>query len=464
MTETWHPKPWHPEALAAAIDNPKMALWMKMGLGKTVIAATAVRELMDRAQVNRTLIVGPVRVIESVWPAEMRKWEHLTDLPFRLVRGSMKHRGAVLDTPWHGVELLSYETLTWAIRDHFRRRPLPWQMLILDEADKLKRPGSQRFRAMRHRCAEFTRVLELAGSPVASGLVDLWGPIFLMDQGERLGRVYSYRGAGGSFLARWFRTKDSGWGYEPLPHAEKEIRSRVSDVALSMRIEDYVDDLPPLVETDVWGDLPGKVADKYAILEKEMYLQLERGEVEAANGGVLTSKTRQLANGAMYLDGGKEWEEVHTAKLDALAEVVSEQAGAPLIVCYQFRSDLARLKKRYPRAATLEHDSPRIIDEWNRGEHELLLIHPASAGHGINLQDGGDSMAFFGLGYSFGQYEQACARIAGGLRRKRPTFIYRVLTRGTIDETVLYVLRSRCTVQEALFERMRRRQNLPAVA
>ena len=456
----WESRPWQDHALDWLTLQDKSALWMQMGLGKTVVAASHILQRMDMGHVNRCLVVGPVRVIESVWPSELRKWDHLAGLPFRLVRGSMKHRAAMLAEPWHGIELLSYETLTWCIRDWGRKRKLPWQMVVFDEVSKLKSPSTQRFRALRHRCQDFHYVLELTGSPAPQGLENVWAPIYLMDQGQRLGRVYSYNGGG--FMARWFRPSPTGFGFEPTPSAHREIHEAVADITLAMRAEDYID-LPPLIVNDVWVDLPRDALALHAEMEKEMFVRLASGSaIEIANGGVLTGKCRQLANGAMYVERTTNWEAVHDAKLKALDEV-DEEAGGPLLVAYQFRSDLERLQKRYPWARTLERGRPETVEKWNAGKIPMLLIHPASAGHGLNLQHGGDTLVFMGCGYSYDQYEQTVARLAGGLRRERPVFVHRIVGRRTIDEAVLEALEGRCDVQTVLMKRLAR-QNLPTEA
>jgi SNF2 family DNA or RNA helicase len=452
----WTPKPYQERALQFVLDNPRCQLWLDKGLGKTSVALHAIDQLMQENVVQRVLVVSTRRITKSVWPAEVEKWG--LQIPLRDIEGSPTWRAQLLNTKWVGIETITFEKLKWLfdswVKPRGRGRPLPWQLIVFDESSKLKAPGTQRFRALRRWQHALPRVVHLTGSPAPSGLLNLWGPAFLLDHGERLGRTYT------GFKERWFRTADPmGWKLEPLPGADAFVHEKLDDITISLRAADYLE-MPPLVVNDVPVDLPTSVRAGYRVLERDMFLELSRGTVEAANGGVLTSKCRQMANGALYLNGEqRDWEILHDEKLEALDEVMEEAEGQPIIVAYQFRSDLARLQARYKHAAYLHgaKDPDRVVAEWNDGKHQMLLIHPASAGHGLNLQDGGCHMAFFGCPWSFDQYDQCLDRIAGGLRRQRPTFIHRIIARDTVDEDVVTALEGHRTVQEVLKERLSRR-------
>lgn len=450
----WAPKSYQSEALDFVLAHERAALWLEMGLGKTSVAATAIAELMDRAEVSRVLVVAPKRVIKSVWPQELAKWDHL-DVPIREIEGSMRQRARLLDSPWCGVETINYEKLKWLFRDYLKGRELPWDMVIFDESSKLKAVGTQRFRAIRRRVTDLNarRILQLTGSPAPSGLLNVWAPTFLLDGGERLGRTYT------AFRDRWFTTDFMGWAYLPRAGADEFIYNELADITLSMRSADHLD-LPPLIVNDIWVDMPAGCQADYRELEDEMFLQLEHDTVEAANGGVLTNKCRQFANGALYVNGSTDWRELHDAKFEALDDVIEENSGKPLLVAYQFKSDLARLRKRLPRATVYNEakDPIELESRWNRGEVPLMLIHPGSAGHGLNLQGGTDTLVLFGLGWSFDQYDQVIARIAGGLRRERPTFVHRLLTSGTVDRSVVEAIEGRRAVQDVLKDEVKRRR------
>jgi SNF2 family DNA or RNA helicase len=446
----WIPKKYQEEALAFALEHEYAQLWLDKGLGKTSVALHAIADLMDRLEVSRVLVVSTRRITKNVWPSEVAKWDSLKHLPIRDIEGSPKRRSEMLDEPYYGIETITFEKLTWLFGAHLGRRGvLPWDMVIFDESSKLKQPGTRRFRSLRAWQDKLPRTLNLTGSPAPSGLLNVWAPTFLLDAGERLGRTYT------RYRDTWFATDFMGWKFEPVKGALEHIHKQLSDITLSMSAKDYLD-LPPLVVNDIWLPFPDEAEQPYRQLEREMFLDLERGTVEVANGGVLTGKCRQIANGALYLNGeSKEWQIIHDKKIEALDEILEEAMGRNIIVAYQFKSDLARLRAKYPTAAVLVGKDDHLIDEWNEGQHSMLILHPASAGHGLNLQDGGCDMVMFGMPWSFDQYDQCVDRIAGGLRRERPTFIHRILVECSVERAVVNSLNNNCTVQEALRQQMK---------
>lgn len=452
----WQPKPYQQRAVEFGLEHKAFQLWLAKGLGKTSITLHLTEEYFDRCEVGRVLVISTLRITTGVWPQEITKWD--LDIPIRDIEGGQKAQARILETPWWGIETLTFGKLKWLaswIRSRCLRKgkPLPWQLIIFDESSKMKAAGTQRFRAMRHIQPHFPeRVINLTGSPAPQGMHGVWGPAFMLDGGERLGRTFE------AFDDRWFQTNPWTRKKEARPGAADHIHERLQDVTLAMKAEDYLT-LPPLVINDVRADLPPPLWELNRQLERELFLQLEQGTVEIANPGVLTGKCRQLANGALYLNGETdEWEDLHEVKLELIDEVVEEAEGEPVIVAYQFKFDLVRLRKRYPYAAVLADDKGgRIVDEWNAGKHQMLLLHPASAGHGLNLQDGGAHMAFLGCPWSFDMYDQCLDRIAGGLRRQRPTYIHRLTLRGTVDEDIIVSLETNRSLQEVLMDRMTQR-------
>ena len=447
----WQPRNYQRRALEFMRDNARCAVWMSPGLGKTSTTGTFIEELLDRFEVSRVLWVATKRIAEDVVPVEFAKWDHLSYIPIRALDGTPKQRERMVHEHYYGVETITYELLAWLMRMYRERgRKLPWQMIVFDESSKLKAPGTQRFRALRRKQPDLPKyVIELTGSPAPQGLLNVWAPSFILDAGQRLGRTYP------AFKERYFRPADfMGWRFEPRPGAVDAIHAQLKDITISMRAEDYLE-LPELVITDINTHLPHDVRALYQQLEQDMFLQLEHGAVEVANGGVLTGKCRQVANGALYLDGGNDrWQVLHDAKLDALDDIVEELEGNNLIVAYQFKSDLARLQDKYKHAVSIQEKD--AVARWNAGEIQMLLLHPASAGHGLNLQHGGSHLALFGCPWSHDQYEQSIARIAGGLRRERTTFVYRILTNDTVDADVVRSLAEHRALQEVLKERMRK--------
>jgi len=304
-----------------------------------------------------------------------------------------------------------------------------------------------------------SRLIELTGTPASNGLKDLWGQLWFLDKGERLGRTYT------AFTERWFTTDYNGYGLIPRPYAFDEITARCKDVCLSFNVEDWFDIAKPIVNT-IYVDLPQAARNLYKQMEREMFAELAGREITAVNAAAKSSKLLQCANGAVYLDplvesdtGPKEWRGVHDAKIEALQSLVEEQAGAPLLVAYHFKSDCARLRAAIPVARTLD-DSAGMEQAWNRGNVPVLLVHPASAGHGLNLQHGGNAICFFGNWWNLEERLQVIERI-GPVRQaqagfKRPVFVHQIVARDTVDEVVVDRVQSKGTVQEALMQYMKR--------
>ena len=429
----------------------RAALWMPMGGGKTVTTLTALNALDLVEDVFPLLVLAPLRVARTTWPEEVAKWTHLRHLRVSVVTGSAKARSAALEAP-ADIYTINYDNLQWLISE--LALAWPFRTVIADEFTRLKsfrlRQGSKRARALGSVAhTKVSRFIGLTGTPSPNGLSDLWGQTWFLDQGLRLGRTYS------AFSDRWFAKGYDGYSLKPLPTAQPEIEGRLKDICLT------VDALPvdEPIQNPIFVDLPPAARQIYSDMEKEMFAQIKEHGVEALNAAAKTMKCLQLANGAIYTDDKGSWSGVHDAKLEALESVIEEAGGAPVLVAYHFKSDLARLQKAFPKGRVLDKD-PATIARWNRGEIQLLFAHPASAGHGLNLADGGNILVFFSLNWNLEEHMQIIERI-GPLRQKqagytRPVFVHYIMARDTVDDLILERLRSKKSVQEILLEAMKR--------
>lgn len=450
---TFKPHDYQEEALAHLYKERRAALWMPMGGGKTVTTLTALEALSVVEEVYPALVLAPLRVARSTWPDEIQKWPHLSHLRVSVITGTPKQRQAALDTP-ADIYTTNYDNLVWlrgAVGDAW-----PFKTVIADEFTRLKsfrlRQGSKRARALgavAH--THVNRFIGLTGTPAPNGVKDLWGQIWFLDKGERLGKTFS------AFEQRWFRKGYDGYSLMPYEHTQAEVENRLKDICLTVR--GLPVDEP--ISTPIYVNLPPEARKAYDEMETEMFTVINDEGVEAVNAAVRTQKCLQLANGAAYVDEYRNWEAVHDAKLEALDSIIEEANGAPVLVAYNFKHDLARLQKRYPRGRVLDAD-PDTIRDWNRGEIGLLFAHPASAGHGLNLADGGNILAFFGVNWNLEEHMQIIERI-GPMRQKqagydRPVFIYPILASNTVDTLVMYRLTSKKSVQEVLLEALERRK------
>ena len=447
------PHDYQREALDWLYGHPRTALWMPMGGGKTVTTLTALDALDLVEGVYPVLVLAPKRVAISTWPDEVAKWPHLKRLRVSVINGTPKQRQAALDAP-ADVYTMAYDNLSWlceTLGDDW-----PFVTVVADELTRLKsfriRQGSKRAGALgRVAHSKVKRFIGLTGTPGANGLKDLWGQTWFLDRGERLGRTFS------AFEQRWFRKGYDGFSLQPQPHAQGEIQALLSDICLT--VTGLPVDEP--IRNPIYVDLPPKARAQYRDMEDEMFAEIGAEGVEAANAAVRTQKCLQIANGAIYTDDAGNWEAVHDAKLDALESVIEEANGAPVLVAYNFKHDLQRLRRRFPQARVLDAD-PDTIRQWNAGQVPVLFAHPASAGHGLNLADGGNILAFFGLNWSLEEHMQIIERI-GPMRQKqagydRPVFVHYIMAKNTVDNLVFDRLASKRTVQEVLLEAMKRRK------
>lgn len=437
------------EAVQFIKDTPNCALWLDMGLGKTVSTLTAISELLSENAMKRVLIVAPLRVALSTWPNEIKHWRHLKSLEINQLAGcTASVRTARANCLDFDINVINREMIPWLVE--FWGQKWPYDMVVIDESSAFKSTQAKRWRALRSVLPRVKRMIQLTATPASNNLIDMWPQIYLMDRGERLGKTK------GIFLERFCRqVGNPQWNqWEVRPDKRNDLFAKVADICLRMKAIDYID-VPDRIDS-VTQITPAPAWRKhYDALQKDFILSLESGEITAVNAAVQANKLLQLCNGAMYLDEGG-WEVVHDDKIEALAEIV-EQTDEPLLVAYSFKSDLARLKAKFPQAVELGKD-PETIAKWNGGEIPMLLAHPASAGHGLNLQKGGRIIVWFGLPWSLELY----AQFNGRLHRQgqdKPVLVYHILAYRTMDEAVHSALGRKDSTQQDLLEAVKRLQN-----
>lgn len=465
MSRPFTPRGYQSLALDFLLDQPRANLFAGMGLGKTITCLTLLDALHNVAGESApTLVLAPLRVAATTWPEEARKWDHLRGLDVVSVTGSASERAAALKRS-APIYCTNYENLPW-LRQYFEDtgRPWPFRRVIADESTRLKsfrtRQGGVRARALAK--VAHTQVeswVNLSGTPAPNGLADLWGQQWFIDAGQRLGRTYS------AFQGRWFRPLPQGdyTKWVPSEHAEREIHARLADCTLAIDPKDWFDLREPIVNV-IRVDLPKPARKIYDAMEKEFFAEIAGHEVEAVNAAAKSQKLLQLANGAVYVtpegSADRETIEVHDLKLQALESIINEAAGMPVLVAYHFKSDLARLRRTFPQGRELDKH-PQTIADWNAGRIPLLFAHPDSAGHGLNLQDGGNILVFFAHWWALEAAQQILERI-GPVRQlqaghDRPVFVHYIVARKTIDEVVMARRDGKRSVQDALLDYMKRR-------
>ena len=432
---------------AYAIDyietHPVAAVLLDMGLGKTVISLTAIAALLfDSFEARRVLVVAPLRVARDTWPAEIEKWEHLQHLTYSVVVGTPKERRAALMAN-ADITIINRENLQWLIEDS--GFPFTYDMVCIDELSSFKNHKSKRFQALMKVRPKVKRIIGLTGTPSSNGLMDLWAEFKLLDMGQRLGRfITQYRN---DYFLPDKRNGQIIYSYKPMPYAEDAIYRKISDMTISMKSTDHLK-MPELVSSRYEVKLSEAEAQRYDDLKQELILQLPEGEVTAANAASLTGKLVQLANGAIYSDDG-DTVEFHDRKLDALEDIIEAANGKPLLVAYWFKHDLQRIKQRFE---VREIKSSKDITDWNKGNIPVAVIHPASAGHGLNLQAGGSTLIWFGLTWSLELYQQTNARLWRQGQTAGTVVIQHIITKGTIDERILKALSLKELTQNSLID------------
>lgn len=422
-------------------SHPITALFLDMGLGKTVTTLTAIRDLMyDAFEVKRVLVIAPLRVARDTWPDELRKWDHLKELTCSVVVGTVAERRRALQQD-ADIYIVNRENLAWL----YENSRLDFDMVVLDELSSFKNHQSKRFRAMKAMRPKVKRIVGLTGTPTGNGLMDLWAEFRILDMGERLGRYIS------QYRNLYFKPdKRNGmvvYSYKPLPGAEEAIYHQISDITVSMKATDYLE-MPELVSVAKEVRLSETEKKRYDELKKSLVLELPGGEVTSANAASLTLKLSQMANGAIYTDG-KDVAAIHDRKLDALDDLVESANGKPVLVAYWFKHDKDRIRERMEAR---ELKKPQDFADWNAGKIPVALIHPASAGHGLNLQQGGSILIWFGLTWSLELYQQTNARLWRQGQADKTVIIQHIVAKDTIDERILNVLKHKNGTQAALIE------------
>ena len=422
-------------------SHPVAAVLLDMGLGKTVISLTAIFDLLfDSFEVHRILVVAPLRVARDTWPAEIRKWEHLSGLTYAVAVGNSRERKAAL-LQGADVTIINRENLGWLIDDS--GIPFAYDMVVLDELSSFKNHKSKRFRALMKIRPKVKRIIGLTGTPSSNGLMDLWAEFKVLDKGERLGRfITQYRN---QYFMPDKRNGEIVYSYKPLPHAEDSIYRRIGDITISMKSADHLK-MPELVSLQYEAQLSVDERKRYEALKQDLVLNLHGDEITAANAATLTGKLSQLANGAIYSDDGKIIE-FHDRKLDALEDIIEAANGKPLLVAYWFRHDLERIRRRFN---VREIKTSADIADWNAGNIPVAVIHPASAGHGLNLQAGGSTLVWFGLTWSLELYQQTNARLWRQGQESRTVVIQHIIAANTIDGQILDALKRKDKTQAAL--------------
>lgn len=421
--------------------HPISALLLDMGLGKTSITLTAINDLVfDSFEVHKVLVVAPLRVARDTWSAEIEKWEHLRELRYSIAVGTEQERLAAL-CKQSDIYIINRENIQWLVEES--GLPFDYDMAVIDELSSFKNHQSKRFKAFMKVRPKLKRIVGLTGTPASNGLMDLFAEFKLLDMGERLGRfIGQYRNA-------YFQPdKRNGmviYSYKPLPDAEQRIYDKISDITISMKATDHLT-MPELVSTEYVVQLSDKEREKYDRLKKDLVLSTEDNEVTAANAASLSNKLSQMANGAVYSDD-ESVIEIHDRKLDALEDIIESMNGRSMLVAYWFKHDLERIRNRFE---IREIKSSRDISDWNSGKIPVALIHPASAGHGLNLQSGGSTLVWFGLTWSLELYQQTNARLWRQGQTADTVVIQHIIAKGTIDEQIMKALKTKDTTQAAL--------------
>lgn len=445
----YRPYDYQRTAMQWIIDKPKCGLFLDMGLGKTVSTLTAIQQLIDDCEISRVLVVAPKKVAETTWSTEARKWEHLHDLRVVKVLGTEKQRCLALSQK-ADVYVTGRDNFVWLVGKYGGF--LPFDMLVIDELTSFKNPKSERFKAMRIALPSVQRVIGLTGTPAPNGLIDLWAQIYCLDRGERLGKSVSKYKETYFEIHKWnnieVRTTCK-------PGCAKLIRNKIADICLSMQAKDYLQ-LPEIITHTEPVELTPKIREAYERFEQEKVLEFKSihdGEPEnvlANSAAGLMNKLSQFANGAVY-DEDHNVHEIHGEKLDRLAEIVEAANGNSVLIFYQYKHDVARIVSRLKSYRVRAYRDDRDLNDWNAGKIDVLLAHPASTAYGLNMQQGGHYIVWFGTGWNLEHYQQANARLHRQGQRY-PVTVYKLICRGTVDERAAAALDNKKGVQQSLLD------------
>lgn len=438
-------------------EHPQCGIFLEMGLGKTAITLTALAHLLyDSFDVNRVLIIAPLRVARDTWIAELGKWEHLAGLRMERVIGTPKERIAALSRKAE-LYIINRENVEWLVK-HYAGRKFPFDMLVIDELSSFKNSRAKRFLALKKVLPRFSRVVGLTGTPAPNGLEDLWPQVFLLDRGQRLGRTLR------SYIDMYFDTPNSWLPYKHVlkDGAEDAIYKKLSDICVSMKATDHLQ-MPERIDNVIELTLSTKEEKLYRQMERDMLLPYADGDVLAINAATLAGKLLQLSNGAVY-DEFHNIRVIHERKLDALEDLIEAANGKPVLVMYSYKHDLERIQARFGKYDPHEPDKPCVrelktsqdMTDWNEGRIPVAVTQPASTGHGLNLQHGGSTIVWFGLNWSLELYEQANARL-WRQGQKETVVIHHLVVKGTMDEQVMRALHDKAADQNALMAAVKAR-------
>lgn len=433
------------------LENNSAGLFLDMGMGKTVSTLTAIDDLLVLDEINKVLVIAPKRVAEDTWSTEVEKWDHLKDLRVSKILGTSKQRLEAIKED-ADIYVISRDNVAWLVDNYFS--DWKWDMCVIDELSSFKSSRAKRFKALRKVRPFFKRIVGLTGTPAPNGLIDLWPQMYLLDGGDRLGKTIT------GYRERYFKPGQRN-GYVVYnwclkEGSEEQIQNKISDICISMKAKDYLT-LPDRIDNRIEIKLTPKAEQTYKALEKDLFMELNGQDITATNAAVLTNKLLQIANGAIYSES-KEVVEIHNEKIDRLEEIIDTANGKPVLVFYNFKHDYKRIaemldknKINYQSLETSED-----IAKWNNGEIQVVLLHPASAGHGLNLQYGGNIIVWFGLTWSLELYQQANARLHRQ-GQKETVIIHHLIAKGTVDEDVMEVLEDKESNQDALLESVKAR-------
>lgn len=443
------PHQYQLEAMQWIFSHPRCALFIDLGLGKTVITLTAAQQLIDDCEVSRVLVIAPKKVAEATWTAEAEKWDHLKGLRVVKVLGTEKQRNVALAQK-ADVYVTGRDNFVWLMGRYDGK--LPFDMLVIDELTSFKSNTSQRFKAMRLATPTIHRVVGLTGTPAPNGMIDLWAQMYCIDMGERLGRsITKYR----DVYFEIYKWNNIIVRCELKKGADEVIRHKIADICLSMQAKDYLQ-LPDMMTHTVCVPLTAAVMDRYQKFEEEKVLEFaqehkdEETAVLATSAAALMNKLSQFANGAVY-DEDRNAHEIHDEKLDALVEIIEAANGQSVLVFYQYKHDIARIQHRLKGLRVAVYESEQQLRDWNAHKIDVLLAHPASTAYGLNMQDGGHYIAWFGTGWNLELYQQANARLHRQGQRY-PVHVYQLVCPGTVDEKAAAALDAKKSVQQALLD------------
>lgn len=422
------------------LDHPVSAILLDMGLGKSVITLTAITDLLfDRFDAHKILVIAPLRVARDTWPAEIEKWDHLHGLTYSIAIGTEQERRNALMAK-ADIYLINRENVDWLINKS--NLPFDFDMVVVDELSSFKSSSAKRFKSLLKVRPKIKRIVGLTGTPSSNGLMDLWAEFRILDMGQRLGRYFThYRN---NFFTPDKRNQQMIFSYKPLPGAEKSIYRLISDVTISMKSTDFLK-MPECVINEVPVYLSSDERDIYDTFREDMVIKLKADEIDAVNAAVLSGKLLQMANGAVY-DEDSKTHQIHDRKLDALEDLIEGANGKPVLIAYWYNHDLERICKRFD---VRQIKTLKDIADWNSGNIQVAVIHPASAGHGLNLQSGGSTLIWFGLTWSLELYQQTNARLWRQGQRDT-VVIHHIVAKGTIDEQIMTALRKKEKTQSDL--------------